>query len=34
MSWKVVEHMTIYHELGMYALSPTVTRLPSGVICG
>ena len=22
--------MTIYHELGMYALSPTVTRLPSG----
>lgn len=30
MSWKVVEHMTIYHELGMYALSPTVTRLPSG----
>jgi len=30
MSWQVVEHMTIYHKLGMYALSPTVTRLPSG----
>lgn len=30
MSWKVVEHMTIYRESGMYALSPTVTRTPSG----
>ena len=30
MSWKVVEHLTIYYESGMYALSPTVTRLPSG----
>ena len=30
MSWQVVDRMTIYHETGMYALSPTVTRTPSG----
>ena len=30
MSWQVVDRMTIYHESGMYALSPTVTRTPSG----
>ena len=30
MSWKVVERMTIYHESGMYALSPNVVRTPSG----
>ena len=30
MSWRPVERMTIYHEPGMYALSPTVTRTPSG----
>ena len=30
MSWKVVDRMTIYHEEGMYALSPTVTRTPTG----
>lgn len=30
MSWQVVERMTIYHEPGMYALSPTVTRTPTG----
>ena len=29
MSWQVVDRMTIYHETGMYALSPTVTRTPS-----
>ena len=30
MSWQVVDRMTIYHESGMYALSPTVTRTPAG----
>jgi hypothetical protein len=30
MGWRVVDRMTIYHESGMYALSPTVTRIPSG----
>ena len=30
MSWRVAERMTIYHEPGMYALSPTLTRTPSG----
>ena len=30
MSWQVVDRMTIYHEPGMYALSPTVTRTPAG----
>ena len=30
MGWQVVDRMTIYHESGMYALSPTVTRTPSG----
>ena len=30
MSWRVVDRMTIYHELGMYALSPNVVRTPSG----
>ena len=30
MSWQVVERMTIYHETGMYALSPTVTRTSVG----
>lgn len=29
MSWQVVDRVTIYHEPGMYALSPTVTRTPS-----
>ena len=28
MSWRVAERMTIYHESGMYALSPTLTRTP------
>ena len=30
MSWRVVERMTIYREVGMYALSPTLTRTPGG----
>ena len=30
MSWRVTDRFTIYHEQGMYALSPTVTRTPSG----
>ncbi len=30
MSWKVVDRMTIYHEIGMYALCPNVVRTPSG----
>lgn len=30
MSWRVSNRFTIYHERGMYALSPTVTRTPAG----
>ena len=30
MNWHVVHRMTIYRETGMYALSPTLTRTPSG----
>ena len=30
MSWRVVEHTTIYREPGMYAKCPNVVRTPSG----
>lgn len=30
MSWEVVHRLTVYHETGMYALSPNVVRTPSG----
>ena len=30
MSWRVVDRVTVYHEAGMYALAPTVTRTPGG----
>ncbi len=30
MSWRVADRMTIYHDPGMYALSPCLNRTPSG----
>ena len=30
MSWRVVDHLTIYRESGMYAKAPNVVRTPSG----
>lgn len=30
MSWRVVDHITIYRESGMYAKCPNVVRTPSG----